>query len=231
MRIKGLIKTSLIDFPGRVAFVVFTGGCNFRCPFCQNRDLVLTPEDLPDFAVEEVLASLEKRRGFIDGVAISGGEPTLQPDLSDFMSKVKALGLAVKLDTNGYRPQVLESLFTAGLVDYVALDVKSILTKYPQAVGVPLNPNLIRDSIALVLSSGIEHELRTTVVPGIVEPQDVGELAALVQGTNRYTLQQFRPEGVLDTAWQETTPYPAETLAQMAEQLRAKGIPTTVRGV
>lgn len=231
MKIKGLVKTSLIDYPGKVAYLLFTGGCNFRCPFCQNTQLVLHPETLPDVSAEEVLSSLARRRGFIDGVVISGGEPTLQPDLSDFVSRVKELELAVKLDTNGYRPDTLKELITSGLVDYVAMDVKATPSKYPQAAGVPLDFRLIEQSIALLLSSAIEYEFRTTVVPGIVTPQDVDELATLLAGAKRYALQQFQPDGVLDAAWRKVIPYPAQTLLAMAEQLQARGIPTETRGI
>ena len=231
MHIKGLVKTSLLDYPGKIAAVVFTSGCNFRCPFCQNAHLILQPTSLPDIAAEEVLALLAKRRRFLDGVVISGGEPTLQTDLADFMSKIKKLELATKLDTNGYRPDVIASLLTDGLVDEVAMDIKAPLPRYPLAAGVPVDPSLITQSISLLLASNVSHEFRTTVVPGIVGPEDVAELAAMLQGAQRYALQQFRAEGVLDPAWESVSPYPAETLQEMAKQLCARGVPTIVRGI
>ena len=231
MQIKGLSKTSAIDFPGKLASVLFTGGCNFRCPFCQNPQLVLTPGELADFRSAELLASLAGRRGFTDGVVISGGEPTLQPDLSDFLRQLRELGLAIKLDTNGYRPQVLAQLLADGLVDFVAMDVKSIAARYPQAAGIPLDYARIAESLHLLSASGVAYELRTTVVPGLVQPDDADELAQTLRGVTRYVLQQFRPAETLDPAWRQIAPYPAPVLAALAQRLTEQGLPTTVRGI
>jgi pyruvate formate lyase activating enzyme len=217
MQIRGWVKTSLIDYPGRIATVVFTSSCNFRCPYCQNSELVLHPESLPEIDPAEIFQLLTRRRGLIDGVVITGGEPTLQNGLQDFLQKVKELGLGAKLDTNGYRPQVLKDLWERELLDYVAMDVKAAPAKYSLAAGVPVDWRRIEESVRLISSSGMEHEFRTTVVPGIVGPEDVEEMAKLIAGAKKYILQQFRPQVTLDPHYREIAPYPARTLLEMAK--------------
>jgi len=225
MQIRGWVRTSLIDYPGKIATVLFTSGCNFRCPYCQNSELVLHPESLPEIDPAEIFQLLTRRRGLIDGGGITGGEPTLQKGLEDFLRKAKELGpstalrtgLAAKLDTNGYRPQVLRDLLEQGLLDYVAMDIKASPAKYPLATGVPVDGQRIEESVGLILTSGIEHEFRTTVVPGIVAPGDVEEIAKLISGTGKYILQQFRPQETLEPCFREVTPYPAQTLLEMAQ--------------
>ncbi len=231
MWIKGLVRNSLIDYPGKLAAVLFSGGCNFRCPYCQNSQLVLCPQELPDTPPEEVLSFLAERRGFLDGLVLSGGEPTLQPDLGDFAWQVKRLGLAVKLDTNGYRPDVLRDLLSRGCLDMIAMDVKATIKSYSLAAGIPVDLSLIEESLALLLSSGIAYELRTTVVPGIIGPQDVDDLSAWLRRAKRYVLQQFRPQEALHPAWRQVVPYTTQALLTMAERLCAAGIPTEVRGI
>ncbi len=216
MLIKGLVKTSIVDYPGKVATVVFVGGCNFCCPYCYNADLVLRPESLPDIEVGEVLRLLAERQGFVDGVVITGGEPTLQADLADFIRELKALGLAVKLDTNGYRSQTLQRLLQERLLDYVAMDVKGSLEKYPLITGRRIDTRRIEDSIQLVLSLEIEYEFRTTVVPGMVTVEDVDAIAQSIAGARQYFLQQFRSSCTLDPQFAETAPYPALVLEEMA---------------
>jgi pyruvate formate lyase activating enzyme len=216
MQIRGWVRTSLIDYPGRIATVVFTGGCDFRCPYCQNPELVLHPGSLPTIDPAEVFQFLSRRRGLIDGVVITGGEPTLQDGLGDFLRKAKDLGLAIKLDTNGYRSQVLRELLEES-VDYVAMDVKASPAKYSLAAGVPVDVRRIEESVRFILSSGIDHEFRTTVVPGIVAPEDVEEMVRLIAGAGKYILQQFRPQGTLDPRFREIAPYPAQTLLEMAQ--------------
>jgi len=238
MQIRGWVKTSLIDFPGRIATVLFTSGCNFRCPYCQNSGLVLHPESLPEIAPAQIFQLLERRRGLIDGVVITGGEPTLQRGLDDLLREIKELGLATKLDTNGYRPQVLRELLERGLLDYVAMDIKASPAKYSLAAGVPIDIRRIEESIRLILSSGVEHEFRTTVVPGIVAPGDIEEMARLIaggegneRGCQRYVLQQFRPRSTLDPRFSEVTPYPAQTLLEMARAAEKWVGRVEVRGI
>ncbi|MCK4472458.1 MAG: anaerobic ribonucleoside-triphosphate reductase activating protein [Anaerolineae bacterium] len=225
MQIRGWVRTSLIDYPGKIATVLFTSGCNFRCPYCQNSELVLHPESLPEIDPAEIFQFLTRRRGLIDGVVITGGEPTLQKGLEDFLRKAKELGpstalrtgLAAKLDTNGYHPQVIRDLLEQRLLDYVAMDIKAPLAKYPLAAGVPVDVQRIEESVRLILSSGTDHEFRTTVVPGIVAPEDVEEMARLIAGAEKYILQQFRPQETLDPRFREVIPYPAQTLLEMAQ--------------
>lgn len=217
MQIRGWVRTSLIDYPGRIATVVFTGGCNFRCPYCQNSELVLHPDSLPEIDPTEVFQLLTRRRGLIDGMVITGGEPTLQKGLGDFLQEVQRLSLAVKLDTNGYRPEVLRDLLERGTLDYVAMDIKAPLAKYEQAAGVPIDMQRIEESVQLILASRIEYEFRTTVVPGIVAPEDVEEIAKLITGARKYVLQQFRPQVALDPHFRGIAPYPAQVLREMAQ--------------
>jgi len=231
MQIRGWVKTSLIDFPGRIATVLFTSGCNFRCPYCQNSGLVLHPESLPEINPADIFQLLRRRRGLVDGVVITGGEPTLQRDLEDFLRKLKELDLATKLDTNGYRPEVLRELLERGLLDYVAMDIKAPPAKYSLAAGVPIDLRRIEESIGLILSSGIEHEFRTTVVPGIVAPEDIEEMAKIIAGARKCVLQQFRPQGTLDPRFEEVAPYPAQTLQEMARTAGRWVEQTAVRGL
>jgi len=231
MWIKGLIKTSVVDYPGKITTVVFVGGCNFRCPYCHNADLVLRPESLPDIEVREILRLLAERKGFVDGVVITGGEPTLQTDLADFIRELKVQGLAVKLDTNGYRPQVLQRLLQEGLLDYVAMDVKGSLKKYPLVAGRRIDTKRIEDSIQLILSSEIEYEFRTTVVPGMVKVEDVDAIAQLIAGARRYYLQQFRASGVLTPQYAAVTPYPVAMLKEMAHAAQKWVADVGIRGI
>jgi pyruvate formate lyase activating enzyme len=230
MQIKGLVKTSIVDYPGKVATVLFVGGCNFRCPYCYNVDLVLRPETLPDIEVGEVLGLLAERQGLVDGVVVTGGEPTLQADL-DFLGEVKALGLAVKLDTNGYHPHSLQRLLQERLLDYLAMDVKAPVGKYSLVAGRRVDAKRIEDSIQLVLSSEIEHEFRTTVVPGMVGVEDVGAIAQSIAGARRYFLQQFRPSSTLAPQFTTRDPYPATVLEEMADAARRWVANVSIRGI
>ena len=164
MQINGFNKTTLLDYPGHVACTVFTGGCNFCCPFCQNGDLVLHAGQLPQIPEEEIFQVLRKRQGILTGICVTGGEPTLQPDLDIFLSRVKELGYLVKLDSNGYRPEVLESLCGRKLVDYIAMDIKSSPENYTKTIGLPaLDMGRIRASVDFIRSCGLPYEFRTTV--------------------------------------------------------------------
>lgn len=193
MKIQGFQKTTLLDYPRHVAATIFVGGCNFRCPFCHNGQLVLDPASQPVIPEEKVLAYLEKRRGVLEGVCITGGEPTLQEELADFIRRLKGMGYLVKLDTNGYRPDVLASLLKEGLLDYVAMDIKAALENYPAAAGVKtLEMERIRESIRLLKESGIPYEFRTTVVKGIHRKEEFEQIGRLLQDCPAYYLQGFR---------------------------------------
>lgn len=218
MDLRGWVRTSLIDYPEHIATVLFSGGCNFRCPMCHNADLVLRPRELPAVAEDEVWAFLNRRVGMVDGVVLTGGEPTLQADLAPFLQRLRALGLHVKLDTNGYRPDVLAALLAQGLVDYVAMDVKAPPDKYALLCGVAgIDLGAIERSMALLRESAIPCEFRTTVVPGWLAEEDIEEIARWIAGAQRYVLQAFRPIGTLDPALSQAKPYPIERLQGMAD--------------
>lgn len=193
MQIHGLNKTTLLDYPEHVAATVFTGGCNFCCPFCHNGDLVLHPGEFPVISEEEVLTFLKKRKNILSGVCVTGGEPTLQPDLADFIRKIKELGLLVKLDTNGYRPGVLQSLLREKLLDYVAMDLKNSREKYALTVGKPdLEIEKLEESVDMLLHSGVAYEFRTTVVKGLHEDEDFVKMGQWIEGAEAYYLQSYR---------------------------------------
>ncbi|MGN0402207.1 MAG: anaerobic ribonucleoside-triphosphate reductase activating protein [Acetatifactor sp.] len=220
MEIHGLNKTTLLDYPEHVAATVFTGGCNFRCPFCHNSELVLAPGGQPAFSEEEVLAFLKKRRGLLEGVCITGGEPTLQPDLEGFIGKVKELGYRVKLDTNGYRPEVLERLLKAGLLDYAAMDVKASRDNYGRAAGLPeISLNRIERSIELLKNCSIDYEFRTTVVKGIHSVEEFGEIGKWLSGARAYYLQSYREnENVLCQGFEAFSKEELEAMAALAHR-------------
>ena len=198
MVIKGLQKLTLLDFPEKIAATVFTGGCNFRCPFCHNASLVV-PEKFADTIPEsQITEFLRSRVGRLGGVCISGGEPTLQPDLAAFIRRVRDMGFAVKLDTNGYRPEVLGHLLSEGLLDYVAMDVKNSKAGYAAAVGIPgFDISPIEQSLAILRESGVPYELRTTVVKGLHTEREIEEMGEWIAGAERVFLQTFTDSGDL----------------------------------
>lgn len=191
MRIGGFVPVSLNDFPGRIAAVVFTQGCNWRCPWCHNPALVDPERFTAPLDEGALLARLASRRGRLDGVVVSGGEPTLQPDLAGFFARVKALGFAAKLDTNGSRPQVVRALLDARLLDYVAMDLKAPWDRCGAAAGMAVDTASLQETIALLRAAGIDHELRTTRWPGLTAQDETG-IAAIAAGS-RHVWQQFRP--------------------------------------
>ncbi len=196
MNIKGLQKVTLLDYPGKVACTIFTYGCNFRCPFCQNSELVLSEYAGDYINEEEIFAYLKKRQGLLDGVCISGGEPTLQPDLERFITKIKGMDYRVKLDTNGYRPSVIQNLIDKSLIDYIAMDIKSSPRRYEFVCGVEgINFETINESINLIRSSGIEHEFRTTIVNELHSKEDFESIGRLLVGEKKYFLQMFTDSG------------------------------------
>lgn len=192
MQIKGFQKTTFIDYPNKVAALVFTGGCNFRCPFCHNGGLVVNPNQYPTTLPETVFQHLEKRKGVIDGLVITGGEPTLMSGLKSFIKTVKNMGVAVKLDTNGTNPDVLLDLIKDDLLDYIAMDIKHVFEKYTCAIGPSrVDMGLIKESIDIIIGSGVDHEFRTTVIKGMHTENDIALMAKQVSGANNYILQQY----------------------------------------
>jgi len=197
MNIQGFQKMTLLDFPGHVACTVFTGGCNLRCPFCHNAGLVRTPLAGAN-QTAAVLDFLSRRQGVLEGVCVTGGEPLLQPDLTEFLRQVKDMGYGVKLDTNGSLPRRLAAVLDTGLVDYVAMDIKSSPEGYSLAVGGEVDMDAIRDSVRLLKDSGVDHEFRTTAVKGIHTPEDLEAIGCWLAGPQvRYFIQHFVDSGAL----------------------------------
>ncbi|MBE6010362.1 MAG: anaerobic ribonucleoside-triphosphate reductase activating protein [Lachnospiraceae bacterium] len=191
MKIHGLQKMTLLDFPGRVACTVFLGGCDFRCPYCHNFELV-TGEAKPIMDDQELFAFLEKRHGLLDGVAITGGEPCMNPGLPGLLRRIREMGFMTKLDTNGYHPDMLSSLLKEGLVDYVAMDIKNSPGKYAETAGLKeLDMDRIRESIDLLRNGAVNYEFRTTVVKELHEEADFEEIGQMIRGAKRYFLQCF----------------------------------------
>jgi len=221
MQISGWIKQSLMDYPGKIAAVVFTQGCNFRCPYCHNQELI--PMTSGSFPEETILQHLDKNRFLLDGVVITGGEPTLQADLIRFIKKVKTLDLAVKLDTNGSHPQLLNELIGEKLVDYIAMDVKSALkpSRYCLAAGIKMNEKLldrIKTAIRLIIDSGVDHEFRTTVCRELIQPEDLDLIAGKLTGCRRYFLQQYRPFDQKPEGCRIFSVYPENWVNQFTER-------------
>lgn len=230
MIVHGFQKLTLLDYPGRVACTVFTGGCNFRCPFCQNAGLVLSPDREPVIEEDEVLAVLKRRQGILDGICVTGGEPTLQKDLPGFLERVKSLGYDVKLDTNGYHPEVLKELYREGLIDYVAMDIKNCPQRYAETAGVKdLDMDRIRESVDFLMSSMPEYEFRTTVCRELHRKTDLMDIGKWLRGGSRYYLQPYRESAnVIRPVF---TGYSKEQLYQFRNMLRHDLPGTEVRGV
>lgn len=196
MNVQGYQKLTLLDFPEHVACTVFTGGCNLRCPFCHNASLVLTPRESENLE-QEVLSYLAGRKGILEGVCITGGEPLLQPDLSDFVEQVKNMGFSVKLDTNGSDPDALAALLATEMIDYVAMDIKSAPETYEIAIGKAFPVERFQRSAEIIRASGIPHEFRTTLVKGIHRPEDMEGIGKWLSGEEKYFLQGFVDSGNL----------------------------------
>ncbi len=191
MRIAGIQKTSFVDYPGNIAAVVFTAGCNLNCYFCHNRHIIDSEGIDTAYDVDSVMRLLDARRPFLDGVVISGGEPTLQPDLEEFIAKIKKLGYLVKLDTNGTQPFVLKKLLDRNLVNYIAMDIKAPFGKYNEICNAEVDITSIQQSIELIMNAGCDYEFRTTFVPDL-NKGDILEIARTIRGARLYVLQQFR---------------------------------------
>jgi pyruvate formate lyase activating enzyme len=231
MGIKGFQGTSLLDFPGRIASLVFWGGCNLTCPFCHNPALVLEPDAFPDLDPFDLLADLTARKSFIDGIVVSGGEPTLDRGLPDFLAEVKALGLAVKLDTNGLAPQVISELLARQLVDYLAIDLKTIPERYPELHAAAVSPGKLIETIELCGQAQVELEYRTTCVPGWVDEDVIIALGKRIDGAALWALQQYHPEHALCATARATGPYPPERIEALAEHAGRYAQRVTVRGI
>jgi len=234
MKIKGFARTSFVDYPGKIAAVIWTPGCNFRCPFCYNADLVLNHSSLPSFSETKILNYLRKEKDFLDGLVVTGGEPTLQPELIDFLIKIKAENLPVKLDTNGSRPEVLRKLISRDLIAYVALDIKAPLRpeKYSRVSGIEVASrdqvlSKVIATIDLLTDSGVEYELRTTVAPDFLTEDDFLEIGRFCRERKnqdvfpgRYVIQNFFPAPTLNPEFAAKKSWEKEWLEALREKLK-----------
>ena len=222
MEIKGFVKTSLIDWDGKITSVIFLPNCNFRCPMCHNYGLVLSPERYATLDFSDIERYIVENSDFLDGVVITGGEPTLHRDIDELCMKLKNLGMKVKLDTNGYYPDKIKELIDRNLVDYIAMDVKSPLDKekYSAAAGVDIDIEPIKESIELVKESGIDYEFRTTVVPSLHTREDVLNIAKSLSPAKKYVLQQFVPENAFDEGLRSVKPYGREFFEDLARECK-----------
>jgi len=227
MEIKGFQGVSLIDYDGVISSVVFTGGCNMRCPFCQNPELVNNIGETLD--EERVLNLMSERKGFIDGVVITGGEPTIQNGLLEFCKSLKRGGFLVKLDTNGLLPNVLKDLIEN--IDYISLDIKSSFANYNNACGINVDINKIKESLDILRDSKIEYEIRTTCVPGIVDIEKIREIVKGISWAKRYVLQQYRQEKTLDPSFSKIMPYSKDILLGFKKEASGFISNVFVRGI
>jgi len=215
MKLGGLQETSLLDYPGKISAIVWTVGCNFRCPFCYNTNMVYEESDI--LPIDHVLTFLDERKGKLDALSITGGEPLLHKDLGEFIKKVKMKGFLVKVDTNGSFPHRLQSLLDEELVDYVSMDVKAPLEKYDQLAGVHVDTDQIKQSIKIIMDNAPDYEFKTTMIPGLLEKKDVNEIASIIKGAKRYYLQQWKMDVPVlhDSLRAHTTPFSKKDFFEM----------------
>ena len=229
MKIGGLQRVSLIDYPGLICATIFLQRCNFKCSYCHNPELVDTRLFQPCIKENEVLDFLNMRGGKLDAVTITGGEPTIQDDLAPFIKKIKKMKFAVKLDTNGSQPQVIKTLLDEKLLDFIAMDIKAPLEKYKSVVKVPVNSDLIKESIRLILKAKIQHEFRTTIVESQLDEKDILQIAELISGANSYVLQKFVPVKTLDKKLLKEKSYQDEKFQKIKKRLEHQIPSVTIR--
>lgn len=229
MIIHGLNKTTLLDFPEHLAATVFTGCCNFRCPFCHNASLVLKPNEQPIMPEEEFFSFLDKRKRILEGVCITGGEPTLMPDLESFIRKIKEYGLLVKLDTNGYRPEVLKDLVNKGIIDYVAMDIKSSPDNYNAACGTVIDISRINESVEFLKTNIVPYEFRTTIVKELHSKEDILKIGQWLSGCSKYFLQSYKDSS--DIILNGLNPHDSATLKKFRDILKTHIETVEIRGL
>ena len=217
--IKGFVKNSLIEWEGKIVAIVFLSQCNLRCQFCHSPHLVTNPSELETIHEKDILENVSKNREWLDGVVISGGEPTMWKDLGRFLELFRNLGMKIKLDTNGTYPEVLEKLFNQGLIDYFAMDIKAPLEKekYDTVTGIDCDIEKVKRSVNFIMNCGAEYEFRTTVCPAFLDKGDIIDIARTIKGADKYILQNFRPFICLNNKLLDVTPYTTETIEEFAE--------------
>ncbi len=229
MLIGGLQRFSLIDYPGKISAVIFTMGCNFRCPYCHNPELVeFNKGNL--IGEQYILSFLKERRKKLDGVVLTGGEPTLQSDIINFLRKIKELGFLIKLDTNGSYPEVIENLLKEKLVDYIAMDIKASLEKYNEVTNSNVDIEYIKRSIDIIIGSGIDYEFRTTVVRSQLSKNDILNIGRLIKSAKTYVLQEFKPSKTLDPDFLKEASYARKELEEMAFSIKDLVKQVIIRG-
>jgi len=231
VEIKGLEKFAPKDFPGFISSTVFLAGCNFRCPYCHNADLIVRPETLADIPLDFFLAYLDARKGWLEGICVSGGEPLTAPDLEELLLVLKSRGLLVKLDTNGSQPDRLAHLIEAELVDQVALDIKSSPDRYAEVTRSKVDPSDVDRSVRIVRDSGRPCLFRTTVVPGLVGDEDIRKISDWLSGSAVYQLQQFSPANTLDPDYGKIKPFGPADIRRMADIARPHFSEVRVEGI
>jgi len=225
----GILKTTLIDYPGKIASTLFLPGCNLRCPFCHNRELVLGEDDnlLP---IDKILKIINKRKNIIQGVCISGGEPLIHNGLPDLIREIRKTGVKIKIDTNGLLPEKLADISP----DYVSMDIKTSPLKYNlllEGIDTGKTEKLLRESVKLIIESGSDHEFRTTLVPGIVDIDDIEIIAEIANGCRRFTLNKYRPQNTLDPSYEEIIPFTEDQYTAFSEAFKKTGIKAVFRGL
>lgn len=220
MLIGGFQKVSLIDYPGKICAIIFTQGCNFRCPYCHNPELINLSDSQSPINEEEILLFLRMRKGKLDAVVITGGEPTLQQDLIEFLRKIREMGYLIKLDTNGSHPELIEKLIKLRIVDYLTMDVKAPLEKYREITNSKVNPDIIRKSIESIMKSGLDYEFRTTLVKSQLSKEDIIEIGKLIKDSQLYVLQKFVPSKTLNPKFLNETTYSNEEFEHLKDILK-----------
>ncbi|KXB05092.1 hypothetical protein AKJ48_00020 [candidate division MSBL1 archaeon SCGC-AAA261O19] len=235
MKLRGLLPLSLIEYPGKMVAVVWTGGCNFRCPFCYNRDLVLNPTSIDPVSEGEVLGLLKRREKWLDGLAITGGEPTIHEDLPEFIKRVKDLDFLVSIETNGSNLEMLKKLIEDELVDYIALDVKAPLDwdRYKTVAGMDDKNKFeeVLKSVKLLKEGKVDYEFRTTFVPNLLDGEDIITIAEQLKGVKRYALQQFTPRNTINEKFEKLEPIAQEELEKIGEKIEGMFQDFRIRGI
>jgi len=218
MKIGGFEKSTLIDYPDKIACIIYTVGCNFRCPYCHNPELV--DETAPEVTLDSIMRFLRKRTDLLDGIVITGGEPTMHDDLPKVCYRIKKMKYLVKLDTNGTRPAMIKNLIDKKLVDYIAMDIKSPIDKYSDIVSRPVFGEAIRQSIKIIMSSGIDYEFRTTVVKSLLTPKDMENIVKEIKGAKRYYLQKFNDKRILNPQFKNKVTYTDDEFKKFKEKFK-----------
>ncbi len=231
MNFKGIHKTSLVDYPGKISTVLFAGGCNLNCRYCYNPELVNNSKELETLKVNDILASLKKRKKLIDGVVISGGEPTLLKNIDVFIESIKGIPLSVKIDTNGLKPDIIEALLSKNLLDYIAIDIKTSPEKYESLTRKKIDFTHIKRTIDMVKKSGVDYEIRTTCIPDYITLDDIKIIKKEIGKVKKYFLQQFVNKLTMDTGMQIVKPYPVPVLNEFKEVVETFAEKCELRGV